>query len=115
MCSVCQTIYSRFNAVDRTRHSQQIGQVDVAARFGQNLSACRHRAGLTQEELALRASVHRTEVGLLERGLRVARVDTLVKLSAALAIPAGELLEGITWTPGDASQGSFEIREPKTP
>ena len=57
----------------------------------------------------MRASLHRTEIGLLERGARVPRIDTLIKISSALAIPPGELLEGIDWTPGDTTtiSGSF--------
>jgi transcriptional regulator with XRE-family HTH domain len=86
--------------------------VDVAARFGQNLSRCRRAAGLTQEELGRLASVHRTEVGLLERGLRIARVDTLVKLCSALSVSSEDLLEGIDWAPGDSSRGEFSVTEP---
>lgn len=87
--------------------------MDLAARFGQNLSRCRRAAGLTQEELGRLAAVHRTEVGLLERGLRVARVDTLVKLCSALSVPADDLLDGIDWAPGNSSPGEFSVAEPE--
>ncbi|MFP5389642.1 MAG: helix-turn-helix transcriptional regulator [Thermoleophilia bacterium] len=43
----------------------------VAERFGANLSRLREQSGVTQEELAFRASLHRTEIGLLERGGRL--------------------------------------------
>ena len=56
----------------------------VADQFGRNLAYCRRRAKLSQEELAVRASLHRTAVGQLERGERVARVDTVVKLAGSL-------------------------------
>lgn len=52
-----------------------------AGRFGANLLYCRERANLSQEELGMRAELHRTAVGQLERGDRVARTDTLVKLA----------------------------------
>lgn len=81
----------------------------VAARFGQNLVRCRRRADLSQEELGARASLHRTEIGLLEHGMRVARIDTLIKLAGAMAIPPGDLIEGIHWTPGDTSSGGFSF------
>jgi transcriptional regulator with XRE-family HTH domain len=55
--------------------------IDIAARFGDNLAHCRKRADLSQDELNVLASVHRTEVSQLERGLRLPRIDTLVKLS----------------------------------
>jgi len=81
--------------------------VTVAQRFGANLTACRKRAGLSQEQLGLLASLHRTEIGLLERGARVPRIDTLLKLAAALSIDPTELLEGIAWKPGRAVPGHF--------
>jgi transcriptional regulator with XRE-family HTH domain len=81
--------------------------VDLAGRFGDNLARVRREADLSQDELALRASVHRTEVSQLERGLRIARVDTLVKLAASLEVDASELLTGLTWTPGSARVGQF--------
>ena len=58
--------------------------MDIAARFGDNLVRCRKLADLSQDELSVRASVHRTEISQLERGLRITRIDTLVKLAAAL-------------------------------
>jgi transcriptional regulator with XRE-family HTH domain len=83
--------------------------VDIAARFGENLARCRLRAELSQEEVSVRASLHRTEVSQLERGLRVARIDTLVKLAGSLGVPPTELLEGIEWTPGSTTTGQFEV------
>jgi transcriptional regulator with XRE-family HTH domain len=77
----------------------------VAVRFGQNLRRHRRRADLSQEELGARASLHRTEIGLLEHGMRVARVDTLIQLAGAMSIEPAELLEGIHWTVGEPSRG----------
>ncbi len=48
---------------------------------------------------------------MLERGIRLARIDTLIKLSGALEIQPGELLEGLDWTPGGPRIGRFRIRE----
>lgn len=86
--------------------------MDIAARFGQNLRRCRKRADLSQEELSVRASVHRTEISHLERGLRIARVDTLVKLRGSLGVSADELLEGMGWNPGGTRIGQFDSGEP---
>jgi transcriptional regulator with XRE-family HTH domain len=83
--------------------------VKVEWQFAANLVACRKRAGLSQEALGFRASLHRTEIGLLERGARLPRIDTLVKLAAALSVGACDLLEGITWEPGKAQPGRFEL------
>jgi transcriptional regulator with XRE-family HTH domain len=81
----------------------------VAAQFGNNLRYCRRRADLSQEELGYAASLHRTEIGLLERGARVPRIDTLVKLAGGLSIPPAELLTDIEWTPGSVTRGGFEL------
>lgn len=86
--------------------------MDIAARFGDNLIRCRKRADLSQDELSVRASVHRTEISQLERGLRVARIDTLIKLAASLEISAEELLAGMTWEPGGTRLGKFRPEDP---
>jgi len=85
-------------------------QVDaVARRFGDNLRRVRRREGLSQEELAIRASLHRTEIGKLENTERVPRVDTLIQLAGAMAVPPGELLDGIDWVPGPKPEGTFTV------
>ncbi|HEX5929326.1 MAG TPA: helix-turn-helix transcriptional regulator [Solirubrobacterales bacterium] len=81
--------------------------MNVAEQFGENLARIRREADVGQDELAVRASVHRTESSQLERGLRVARIDTLVKLAASLEATPAELLVGIEWTPGEQRQGRF--------
>ncbi|HVV91392.1 MAG TPA: helix-turn-helix transcriptional regulator [Solirubrobacterales bacterium] len=88
---------------------------EVAQRFGENLRRTRRRVGLSQEQVAIRASLHRTEIGLLERGGRMARIDTLIQLAGAMAIDSSELLAGINWTPGDLQGGSFEFEEQARP
>ena len=81
----------------------------VALRFGRNLAAARRRSGYSQEEVGVRASLHRTEIGLLERGERVPRIDTAVKLAGSVDASIAELFEGIDWTPGMAQRGSFSL------
>ena len=81
--------------------------MNIAEQFGDNLMQTRKLADLSQDELAVRASVHRTEISQLERGLRVARIDTLVKLAASLEASPSELLAGITWEPGGTVYGRF--------
>jgi transcriptional regulator with XRE-family HTH domain len=84
--------------------------VDVARHFGDNLRRIRRREDLSQEELARRASLHRTEIGKLENTERVPRIDTLVQLAGAMAVPPGELLDGIDWVPGPEPEGNFTFR-----
>lgn len=89
--------------------------VDIAALFGENLASCREKADLSQEELGIRASLHRTEISQLERGLRVARIDTLVKLAGALGVAPADLIEGITWRPASVTAGSFSVARDTPP
>src|SRR5882757_5451013 len=77
------------------RGVRQVPSEDVAARIGANLRRERRRAGMTQEELASRAALHRTAIGLLEQGHRVARADTLLQLSGALSISPAAFFDGI--------------------
>ena len=79
--------------------------IGVGKLFGPSLKHCRERVGISQEELGFRADLHRTEVGMLERGIRLPRSDTLVKLAGSLGLPPGYLLAGILWTPRSAEGG----------
>jgi len=79
----------------------------IPARFAANLVRCRRAAGISQEELGFQASLHRTEVGMLERGHRIPRIDTLVKLAGALEVRPEDLLEGVGWSPGGFREGEF--------
>lgn len=57
-----------------------------AAYLAANVKRCRRHVGFSQEEVGARAGLHRTEIGLLERGERVPRIDTLIKLAGALGV-----------------------------
>lgn len=81
----------------------------VAQRFGANLSRLREQSGITQEELSFRAGLHRTEIGLLERGGRVPRIDTLAKLAGSLGATPAALLDGIEWQSGEFRPGAFHF------
>ncbi len=81
--------------------------MNVREQFGANVRRARKRTGMSQEALAFRAGIHRTEVGLLERGERMARIDTLLKVAAATDHTPAELLEGIEWTIAEMQPGQF--------
>jgi transcriptional regulator with XRE-family HTH domain len=80
----------------------------VAQQFARNFARCRRRAGLSQEEVGFSADLHRTEIGMLERGVRVPRIDTAAKLAAALGVEVAELMEGIVWRAPVLSAGGFD-------
>lgn len=108
MSALCDL--SAMSEEDRKTRSRE-----VAVRLGDNLRRARRRVGLSQEQVAVRASLHRTEIGLLERGGRVARVDTLIQIAGAMSVPPSELIDGIGWTPGDLQGGSFEFEPAARP
>jgi transcriptional regulator with XRE-family HTH domain len=78
-------------------------------RFAANMRRLRKAAGLTQEELAFRAAIHRTQVSLLENGGRMPRVHTLVCLAGALEVTPNDLLDGIVWKPIVAVGGGLVV------
>jgi transcriptional regulator with XRE-family HTH domain len=82
-------------------------------RFGENLAHCREVADVSQEELSFRASIHRTEVSLLERGERMPRVDTALRIAGSLGIALDDLVAGMEWQPGYeiVVPGSWEVVE----
>ncbi len=53
----------------------------------------RQSAGWSQEELADEAELHRTYVSDLERGTRNPSILVIERLTAALGVPAGDLLD----------------------
>jgi len=89
---------------------------EMAERFGANFLRCRRRVCLSQEEVAVRASLHRTEIGLIEHGRRLPRLDTVVKLAGAVEAEIGELFEGINWVPVEQRSGAFVMDSlPRSP
>lgn len=77
----------------------------VAGRLGENLHRVRRREGLSQERLAVRASLHRTEIGLLEKGERVCRIDTLIRWPARWRSRQGNSSTGSTGCPAPRRRG----------
>lgn len=94
-----------------------MGDASISRQFGENLRSVRRRLGVSQEELGFRSGLHRTEVGLLERGERTPRLDTVIKLAGALGVEfQSPLLVGMGWTPATVQQvkpGSFSAVGPR--
>ena len=64
----------------------------VSKAFGKVLRARRRLANLSQEQLAERADVHPTYVGLVERGLRNPTLDVAERLAAAVGAKLSDVL-----------------------
>jgi len=66
--------------------------MDVQRRIAVNVKRVRKERGLSQEELADRAGVHRTYVSQIERGVKNATFISLDKIAQALGTPLSELV-----------------------
>lgn len=63
--------------------------------FGQNVRRVRQQVGLSQEELAFRAKLHRTYISSIERGVRNVSLENIFAIAEALEVPPGELLKPV--------------------
>jgi len=66
--------------------------MDIRGRLGANVKRLREAKGLSQEELAFQADMHRTYVSGIERGKRNPTVTVLERLAKPLGVSSGELL-----------------------
>jgi transcriptional regulator with XRE-family HTH domain len=64
---------------------------DVRERFGFAVRLRREGLGLTQEDLADRAGIHRTYLSDVERGTRNVSLINIERIAAALAMSTAEL------------------------
>jgi len=88
------------------------GPVDreVLERFGHNLRRVRQARRLSQESVAERAGIHRTQISLFETGQRQPLLGTLLRLAATLEVSLPTLLDGIAFRPGPGG-GQFHASE----
>ena len=67
--------------------------IDLKTLLGMAIKTRRALLGISQEELAYRAGLHRTYISDLERGARNPSVESIEKLAAALQISVAKLFE----------------------
>ncbi len=89
--------------------SGNVISAELKRQLGRTLRHHRNRVGLSQEDLSFRAGLHRTAVGQIERGERIARADTLIKLATGLGVSVAALVEGVTWEPSSFRPGGFAV------
>jgi CheY-like chemotaxis protein len=68
-----------------------VTKTDLKLRFGTSIKLWRGRLGISQEELAGRAGLHRTYVSDIERGARNVSLESVEKLARALKVSAATL------------------------
>ena len=57
---------------------------EILIKFGKKVRAQRANLGLSQEELASRAGVHRTYIGMIERAEKNITLENIEKVAKAL-------------------------------
>lgn len=62
------------------------------SRFAERLRTERTARGLSQEELAARAGLHRTYIGSVERAERNISIDSMERLAQAIGLDVSDLL-----------------------
>lgn len=64
---------------------------DVLVKFGQRVREERLKLGLSQEQLAAAAGLHRTYIGMIERAEKNLTLENIAKIAAALGLPIRDL------------------------
>lgn len=64
-------------------------------KFGEKVREERLKQGLSQEELASRAGVHRTYIGMIERAEKNITLENISKVAKALGLSISELTKEI--------------------
>jgi len=67
--------------------------MNILDNFGQKVRLERNKLGISQEKLASLASVHRTYVGMIERGEKNLTITNIYKIAKALKVRARDLLD----------------------
>lgn len=86
-------------AAMNTKHLQQ---------FGSHIRALRQSQNLSQEELAEKANMHRTYIGMIERGERNPALLNLIRLAQALDVSLPDLVNFLYEENHESSQENHE-------
>ena len=70
-----------------------ISKKEILVKFGDRVREIRKVKGLSQEELAHKANLHRTYIGMIERGEKNITLVNIEKMSQALEIEIEDLLK----------------------
>ena len=66
---------------------------EILIKFGNSIRDARKSVGISQEELADKAGLHRTYIGMIERAEKNITLINIEKLAIALSIDISELLK----------------------
>ncbi len=66
---------------------------EILIKFGKRVREERIKQGFSQEQLAMRAGVHRTYIGMIERAEKNITLENIEKIAKALVLRLGNLLD----------------------
>jgi len=67
-------------------------KTDILVKFGNRVKELRKELGISQEELASRADLHRTYIGMIERAEKNVTLINIEKIANALNVAISKLL-----------------------
>jgi transcriptional regulator with XRE-family HTH domain len=70
-----------------------LSKENVLIQFGEKVRFIRKERGLSQEQLAHNANLHRTYIGMIERAEKNITLLNIEKIAEALNVPVHELLK----------------------
>ena len=85
-------MYTKFRFVN-TKISTMETNSEILKVFGQNVRAIRKDKNMSQEELAFKADLHRTYIGMIERAEKNITLLNIEKIANALDININNLLK----------------------
>ena len=96
---VCRTIvsigvyFTKFPALQQLNLPPEPMKRKILIKFGKKVREHRVKIGLSQEELAARAEVHRTYIGMIERAEKNITLVNIEKIAHALKIKVKDLFD----------------------
>ena len=76
------------------KHSERINAMDQKA-IGKRIKSAREKKGLTQEQLAEQVNLSPMHISVIERGNKLPRLETLIKIANVLDVSADTLLQDV--------------------
>jgi transcriptional regulator with XRE-family HTH domain len=77
------------------REHSYIMKSDILIKFGKRVREERTKNNLSQEELASKAGVHRTYIGMIERAEKNITLENIEKIAKALNLKLSDLFEDL--------------------
>lgn len=91
---VCRTKISKCYTIV-SKHPTFVMEKEILIKFGQRVKKERVKQNLSQEELASKAGVHRTYIGMVERAEKNITLENIERIAKALGLNISDLFNGL--------------------